>query len=338
MKKNLCAYNEIWTNCYDNMVLTLLKYINGNTNIAYKNDYDYSFVTNTTIDGEIVNSVRYGEELLELSEFADITYSEIVYSDEKLINKIKKYVYDDNCFVAINVDLFDWLPKGVCYKKYHWTHYSWISDYICKDDKFKIFDEEHGHLIETFITPEKICNCVKKDAPNSLMFVKLNKMEYSPLFTLADVYDNAKNILYLISQKKEMTYYKMNDNNYKVLYFMDLNVIHLQRIEQRHKANSRLIEMINNAVGGDEILIDCAKRFRELETQWNKLRLMLIKLYYCDSNRILRIEKINEKLNKCFDLESVLWDNIIKRLVLVKDDEVINTCFKSILQKTRFDE
>ena len=333
MKQNLIPYNDIWASCIHNMILTLLQYSGGNTNIIYKNDYEYNFKKSKTDDCEVYR-ISFGKEIIELNKFAKITYSDMVYSDEKFIQKVKEYIADDNCFVAINVDLFDWFPEGICYHQYHWNHYTLLTDYIEDNDMFQVFDEANGIYKKTEISSKKICECILRNEKNCIIFIEINKYNYIPKFTLNEVLINAKKLILKIETKNNITFYNMSEQSYDANWFRDLDAMHLMRIKERQKANAKLMYMLNNVLN-ENTLCECEATFRKLALQWNIIRLQLIKLYMKKEKRKENCNILNELIHTCFDMEKLSWEKVVQILEPISNNERVNDLFDQLVRNMK---
>lgn len=330
MKQNLIPYNDVWASCIHNMVLTLLQYSGGNTSVVYKNDYYYAFSTNTTDDGGDVNRFIFEKEVIELSKFAHVKYLDMVYSDEKFIQKVKDYIKNDNCFVAINVDLFDWFPDGMCYHQFHWNHYTLLSDYIEDKDMFVVFDEAKGVYESAEISSQKIFECMLRDEKDCILFIEIKKQNYFPKFTLHEVVDNAKKLVLNLEKHKGVTFYEMSEYCYGTKCFRDLDEMYFMKIKERQRTNAILMGMLNEILF-EHSLCECENGFRQLEKQWNIIRLLFMKMYLREDMRKENRRKLNELLHSSFDLEQSLWEKVVQIIEPISDNKREKKLFQKIL-------
>lgn len=310
--KNIVSYSNSWINCYANMVLSLICYKNGSDNVIYRNDYNYILQRDTQLGYDDFYFLDYDEDFVKLEEIADTKFIKFDGTGEELVQKIKEYVTGEDAFIAIDVDLYDWIPNSICYKKYHWNHFSLITDYCEDKDKFICFDEMHADYSSFYVSAEQIANSLIRRGDVNLIEINQIKEGFSGKVTLGEVLTNARRIIDDIESMRDEIFYKLDDEGYRKRCYMDLIAMYYQRIENRHYRNKSLLKIIDNLYV-DVSLDKEAEGFADLAKHYERIRYKLIKLYVSESNRERNLELINKEMNEAFDIEQGLWNYLLKK-------------------------
>ena len=222
MNKNIKAYNDIWFNCFINMEITLLKIINENLDcIAFENNYTFDFYEHTTGGNAKFNAITVNQDMPPIKDFAD-EFEIQNYNREEFIKELKSHLLSNNGFALVSVDLYNWLEGGLCWKKYHWYHYSLVVDYNYEINQFKVFDELNGHYIEFYVDEKKLYNSIPFECelnPKAIL-LRLRDSFKTPEITLKNIVINAEKIIDGLQRniKNFFGYY----HDYIAKSFMDL--------------------------------------------------------------------------------------------------------------------
>ena len=130
------------------------------------------------------------------------------------------------------------------------------------------------------------------------------------LQSIDEIKKNAIEIIESIDNCLKYDFWNMENYIYDGGHYKDLNGIYLQKIEGRHKANSKLMTWLNagNEKGN---YIKFQNAFDELATEWSKIRMALFILYVKRNNREKKIQELNQKMKDCLLTEKKIWNEII---------------------------
>lgn len=317
--KNIVPYSDSWINCYANMVLSLICYKNGSDNVSYCNNYNYILQRDTQLGYDDFYFFDYDDDFVKLEEIANTEFITFDGTGEELVQKIKEFVAGEDAFVAVDVDLYDWIPNSMCYKKYHWNHFSLITDYCEDKDKFICFDEMHADYNSFYVSAEQVANSLIRRGDVNLIEINQIKEGFSRKVTLGEVLTNARRIVDDIESVRDKIFFKLDDEGYRERHYMDLIAMYYQRMESRHYRNSSLLKIIDNLYV-DVLLDKEAEEFADLAKHWEKIRHRLIKLYVSESNRERKLELINKQIKEAFDIEQGLWNDLIQKTKMKDPD------------------
>lgn len=315
IKLGFKPFKEDWLNCYHQTIFSVLTTIEPSYELAaYINDYRYIISLEETPSKAKFNTlfikpvnnfgIKYLDESLALSKpftFQDNDYFGFI---KELINKGK--------LVTVGVDLFYWIPNSLCWKRYHWEHYSFINGLGLNDKKvFYVFDESYEGFGEYKVPEKRFRIAVKHstldphgyllDAPENVGAYKLS---------LDEIINNAKQLakeLELLSMNLQPLWH-LSEDDFSTGEWRDLNVMYLHQIINRHKANEVLIdELYKNGVVNTTTLNLFRRYSRNLQLGWKSVKNNLLKAYFSCTPQIY-VQKINEKCKDLFKTEFKMWD------------------------------
>ena len=308
--KKIEPYNDVWLDCYNNLKVSLLRYINEENVVrGFNNNYKYNILPFSFEGSKEFYCISEEQYIIDYKEFAEVTKINPT-SQEEFYEIIKEQLKNKNGFVLMRTDLFDWLEGNICWQRYHWDHYSLLVDYDEINKQFTVFDEKGGNYVQFFVPESKLYQCIfHTDKFEILRLITLTKDKVE-LQSIDEIKKNAIEIIESIDNCLKYDFWNMENYIYDGGHYKDLNGIYLQKIEGRHKANSKLMTWLNAGnEKGDYIKFQNA--FDELATEWSKIRMALFILYVKRNNREKKIQELNQKMKDCLLTEKEIWNEVI---------------------------
>lgn len=283
---------------------------------GYENRYEYISGKETSGGGVEFRYLTVEQPFYSYNMFADITEKNFsMESDFK--ECIMEQLSLENGYVLIRVDLHDWLEGSVSWKKFHWDHYSLLVDYNPDKKMVIAFDELQGQYVKFEVAIDKLFDCLSHNKRFAQLRLITMKENFSlPQISAAKLVNNAKDIIQNIAHMKNTEYWKMSDNDFRARSHMEINGVHLQRIDGRQEANKELINMVIKAgkVGSKESLRRIKNNFSELAEDWRRIRMELYRVYFDDRNREQLLLNLNCVVQNCLSQEEELWYRFIKNM------------------------
>lgn len=313
--KTIEPYNEVWLDCYNNLKLSLLRYINADNVIrGLNNNYKYKIFPHRFEEAEEFYCITEDQTIIFYEEIADIERLS-PQTEEEFYDVVKKQLSRDNGFVLMRTDLFDWLEGNICWHRYHWDHYSLLVDYDEENKQFTVFDEKGGNYVKFFVPESKLYKCLFYSDKHELLRLVTLKDEKVRVQSHDELKSNAKVIIGTIDKCLECEFWTMEEYIYDGGHYKDLNGVYLQKIEGRHRANAILMELLEQEHNNQGIDLSGFKQaFDELAVEWGKIRMALFVLYLRKKNREEKIHELNEKVRECLRREKGLWEDFIGKL------------------------
>ena len=310
--KKIEPYSDIWLDCYNNQKLSIVRYIDeANIALARKNNYKYE-VMNFVFEGsEEFNLIAADQHVISFNDFTQMKKLN-PENEEEFLKIIKNHVQNENGFVLMRTDLYDWLEDSICWHRYHWDHYSLIVDYDEENQQFLVFDEKKGNYVKFYVPESKIYKCVFHTDKFEILRLITVEGEKIKLQSFEDIKKNASDIVESIDNCLNKRFWDMEEFIYDGEHYKDLNGIFLQKIEGRHKANAGLIRwMETNGMASGIDYKTISEEFEKLSVEWAKIRMALFVIYMKKKNRREKINELNEKLYECLTKEKELWNQVI---------------------------
>lgn len=328
LKRRIEPFNKIWIDCDTNRTMSLLTYSNEKYEIlAYLNDYEYytglAFIDGfgfdyITVEKKRIISQRYCKRIF----FCESIESENYFEEIKLKLAEGKYI-------IAAVDLFYLIEGNLCYGKYHWPHYTMITDYLDETKCYTIFDDKNSTYISYEIKEEalKMAICNADLNPKMYAIEMKSKYEFSNI-TAYDIVENAYATIRSIKTGLDKTFWKLRKRDYERQEYMDLEALHLKEIESRQISNSCLMTCLKDFVICDkkDTFELYSEQFMELSKKWGKIRQLLYRLYLSEKHEEY-LEKINARTQSCLMEEERMWYEIARYIMNECEDISIDFNF-----------
>lgn len=311
--KTIEPYNEVWLDCYNNLKLSLLRYIDEENVIrGLNNNYKYKIFPHKFEECDEFYCITEDQTIIFYEEFSDIERVS-PKTEEEFYDVVKNQLSMENGFVLMRTDLFDWLEGNICWQRYHWDHYSLLVDFDEVSRQFTVFDEKGGNYVKFFVPESKLYKCLFYSDKHELLRLVTLKPEKVRVQSWDEIKSNAQTIIDSIDKCMECEFWTMEEYVYDGGHYKDLNGVYLQKIEGRHQANALLMKMLEERGAADGV--DFAKyrsAFEGLAVEWGKIRMALFVLYLRKKNREQKIRELNEMLRECLQHEKDLWLEIMR--------------------------
>lgn len=313
--KKIEPFNKVWLNCYNNLMLSLLTSVDSSyETYGFENQYKYYVGNEISGGGVKFNYLTVNQDICNFETFS--TIEEKNFSDEKEFKAcIVQHLCNKDGFVLIYVDLHDWLEGSICWKKFHWEHYSLLVDYDKDTRKVIAFDELNGKYVKFQVYIDELFNHLSKNNHCSqIRLVTLKKAFSLPKLDMKNYVYNAKKIINNIDAARKNEFWLINEYDFKAHSHMELNGVYLQRIEGRQEANKKMLEefMNKSKEHSREGFKELCNGFSLLVDKWRNIRFNLFKAYFDDNNRAMLLEQINWDMKKALLHEKKIWQEFVK--------------------------
>lgn len=314
--KDIIPFNDVWLDCHNNLKSTLLAYMDQKYKYrGLNNNYQYSIFQDISDNGKEFDYITEFQKFFDYEEIGTLERVTPQNKDE-FMNIVIQHLKRDNGFVLMRVDLYNWMEGSICWKKYHWDHYSLLVDYDDLNARFIVFDENKAEYTTTFIDENKLYdNRANNPKFEPLRLITINKEVKFPDITIEEIMENANIIIESIKKSTNRYYWALKESDYDVFSHKDVNGVYLQRIEGRLKADAMLMNLIGEKCLQDtKIMKMISEQFNVLANEWTSIRMALYMIYYRKANRKVLLDKINDKVKKTLLQEKENWEKMIRLL------------------------
>lgn len=314
--KNIRPFSDFWINCDFNYCFSILTSIEETyREYACMNSYSYEINEITTPRGTIVKYIGLESTDTEQLRFASSKIKKIAITFKDKANLIDDIIYLlKNHILLVGVDLFEWIPKSICWKKYHWEHYSLIVDYYDERKTFAVLDENlsgygmHEVPIERF-TSAVLNSSLKEDGYILRCDGGLERFEFDSKV----VFENALSLKDgLEGMANENKLWGLSSQDIAEGHMFDLFSMYAYQISNRHVANMKMMNMLLQhsciSKASCELL---TQRFFKIKRGWEIVKNRFIR--GIESNpHCLDIEYLNELKTQFISEEISTWDALTK--------------------------
>lgn len=309
-------YQDFWINCAYNTLFSMLTSIESSYRYAtLLNDYSYLVNEEETPNDTIYNALA----VKPIAKYYDL-YHDLLYTEKKPFNfnhkdnyfDILKEFLEESKIILLGVDLFYWIPNSVCWNKHHWDHYSFINGFNDEKRVLYVFDDNFNGFDEFEIPEDRLIKAIEH-YPNkpSAYICKITKNIGKYELSIHEVKNNARRLIFEISKKLTVTFWDLQEKDFREGHMCDLISTQIFQIINRHIANQMLIkafeDRISNPAYGNLLLKSC----RELQDGWAIVKNKLVKIYLSTHNKSF-IRDLNEKCRHLFLKEMDMWDMFLK--------------------------
>ena len=287
--------------------------------LAYLNDYHYYFKVAQTSEDYYFDYITLEKRVILLQKFCTIEKKYSTIEDSTFLEEAKENLKNGN-YLIIGVDLFDWIEGSLCFERYHWTHYTLVTEYCEDSNTFVVFDDKNSKFVEYSVRQDKMLNAMHHCdlQPKAYIIRLMDEIEF-PDITSHALAENAYEIIRSIRTGLDRTYWKLSSTDYKDKWFMDLNALFMKEVECRQVSNKYLMDNVSNFLPQNQIhsLEDIGNKFFDLSKRWGKIRMMLYRLYVSGNYEEI-LEKINSRIKCCLEDEIQLWYDFVKQIINIE--------------------
>jgi hypothetical protein len=323
--KSIKPFNRVWLDCYNNLKLSLLIYLNPEYEMrGYENVYKYSHIDFCAKSGKNFNCITEDQYYVEYEEFS---YLEKLNppTEEYFLNIVISHLKSEKGFVLMRTDLYDWLEGSVCWHKFHWDHYSLLVDYNEQDDTLLVYDEAGGQYKSFNVCRKSLyCHLSNNKDFEKIRLITINNDVSLKSIQLSKLVENAKKIVDSIEICTKKEFWHMQPSDYETNEYKDLNGVFLQKIEGRQNANVLFMDMLasKDKLKSREQLIQWKHAFEQLSNEWRNIRIALYIIYKKEKNREAKLVLLNGKIQRCLLTEKKIWEEFI---VCMNKNEMLGT-------------
>ena len=314
LRQNFKPFKLFWIDCQFNTLVSMLISVEPSYQPApLLNSYSYLVGEEQT-----PNMTKYNYLCVKPTAQYWDKYKKVLYAQRKPLDfkdklhcvDIVKRLVKRNKVVVVGVDLFYWIPNSICWKKHHWTHYSFVNGFDNKKRVFYVFDESFSGYNEFEIPEDRfitaIMNC--QDSPHGYMF-KLAKRIEKFQFNFSEVKENAKRIVDEINKIIPLTLWELSEEDFNGGHMCDLLSTQIFQIINRQIANQLLFEELDEVLSLPVRSV-LSQYCRELQEEWTLVKNKLVRIYFSD-NRESLICDINKACTSLLLKEIDMWKMLL---------------------------
>lgn len=228
---------------------------------------------------------------------------------DDLVAKLRK-VIDNSMYALARVDLYDYIPRSICYHKYHWYHFSLIIGYDDEKDIFFVFDDDYHGYREFEVSSEKLYQAIKRSHySNAVFYVDFCQTMFPKKIECFELKKNARRIIRDIKKIKQEKYYIMSEEDYKIGFDRELTIIMFEKIRNRQIINVQLFEeLILNKMLREDEGTQLIKYGNNIIDEWNTLKNMFYMVY----EKKYEMADINNSIISVLERERKMWKLFLK--------------------------
>jgi len=309
----LQVFKDFWINCQFNSYFSLITSINKSyIDAAYMNHYEYTIESIATGNGTNIKYLRsipsiYQHKLMQ----SIIKVSPIIVNNEIDIIDNAIELLKDN-FIYVGVDLYYWIPNGICWQKYHkWDHYSLIKCYDNSKECFLVLDDNLNGFDIFEIPKSRFETAVANSFLHpTFLLVDYQKDIFDYSICFDDVIANAKRLTKELSEL-HVELWNYSDADIERGWYMDLFSTYFFSISNRHIANMLLFERLNNLKYiNSASLAHFKAQFLKLINGWDIIKNKFLKGNMTVPKK-LDCSAINDLKNILVETEIKVWNLLI---------------------------
>lgn len=320
-------YSEIWFNCKENMLLSLLTSEDERYgNYVINNGYMYVWES-YDLKSDNKTLLLHNDRICKLENCVDIKTEYIRFeSKEQWLDLIEEELKKKS-YLLVGVDLFYWIPDSICWDKHHWYHYSLITGIDRQKQVMYVLDDNKRGYFQFEIPLDRFWMAVNNS--EYPMEEKLGKITYEiqdsvKCFMVSDMLANSEQIIDCIDYFTDQKLWEMDNIDYQEQYHLDLNIMYFNQIINQHKANGLLIEKLcKESLLENEMYEECQKQHMKIFDEWNRLQIAFGRIYFSVRNRNQNVDKANNLLRNILQDEKKMWKDI-QQAVLKKPSKTLD--------------
>lgn len=303
----IIPFSEIWFDCRYNMLISILQtYDYSFHNKVIENAYQYVVETGETQNGNIVNYLIC-EPTMNIDSF--FSQKPIFESRDMMKDKLIGYIFDEiQCgnYIMAGVDLFNWIPSSMTFRKYHWQHYTLVSGIDISEGCVYVLDAAKEGYGEYKIAIDVFVECVYASTYEYKLYrICINRNMNFDTDVKKRVHMNSKKIIECIDAICDTVLWQLADEDYDTHEYEDLCAMYINRIIHRQKANRLFLETI----GEKNAMKTFCQFFLNAEKNWREVQVIFLRNYY-GLDRALRMERLNQRVYELLDSEKKIWEEI----------------------------
>lgn len=324
---NVKPYSEIWFNCKENMLLSLLTtederyrdYVINNGYMYVWERYDLKSDNKTLL--------LHNDRICKLENRIDVKTENIKFDSKEQMFDLIEQELKKKMRLLVGVNLFYWIPDSICWEKHHWYHYSLITGYDRDKQLVYVLDDNKTGYSQFEIPQDRFWMAVyHSEYP---MEEKLQRMTYEikdsfKQFTVRDMLANCENIIECVEYFTDRNLWVMDDIDYQEQYHLDLNILFINQIINQHKANGLLIERLRKEnLLENEVYEESKEQHGKVLEGWNRLMVAFGRIYFSVINRKQNLDRANALLRNILNDEKKMWE-VIQQAILKKPSDVLD--------------
>lgn len=315
-------FDDYWVGCQQNVERSILSTLYPNLKnelFLYNNAYTYEIKDHKAGSGHEFFNIEVNTKYTMNCAFVDQQKS-TSHDGKKLMQQMKRWLWQKK-YVFAGVDMFYLLPNTMCWEKFHWYHYTFVTGYDSKRKEVYILEHTYTGAYREYAVPEeRFCKAVENgDFEHKLVTKKVDDKHALPEVDLQEIKDNAEVIISSIQDMERRPLYVMTDYDYTEQYFMELNAQSFFIALNHQMANKILFRLLKERGYLQEeekyqrLLSEC----EELISGFNSIKISLFKCYKTKENREKNVEALNQYIWEILDKEVRMWKFFLEQ---VKDD------------------
>lgn len=260
-------FNEFWMNCMLNQAFSIaVSEEPSYRDAAYLNIYRYypwEAATDKDFRYPTIDTLYYLDNPAKFPLSQVIRYIEPGHfrSKDTVLEEIKDMLKGGRN-MSLNVDLYDWLPGSMAWKKFHWYHYSLFNGYDEERGTFYVIDDTLAGYEEHEVPSERLLkaygNAEYNVNPNYMgpaYYVYNLQDRIQPYeLKLSEVVDNAERLVKEIGAFSIEGMWNVDSDPEKKQAHLTYGLVGVNIICNRHIANTSLLRSLKEKNLIDETL------------------------------------------------------------------------------------
>ena len=314
VKHEIIPFNDFWLDCDTEIMYSILTSVDERFRVlAYRNDYTYMKLSALTPHHIAFNEIRMLPDISNLrNKYIHYIEMKKIQDISQGIGQIRQYLLD-GYYVMVGVDLYDWVPENMCFRKHHVEHYTLLNGYDSDKKLFYTMETDHEKYREFQVKEETLANAMESVSTlkyHIIVFEISEKlMNDNELYSMKELRNNAKLIVRSIRSLKGHEYWVFHPMDYQKLFYRDMTVMYLMQINCRMKANVLLFAHLSEEKS--EIYRELEMKAKELESGWIEVRRAISKLYFKQDAGQRMIEQ-NATIQVLLSRECIMWKRFLQ--------------------------
>ncbi|WP_209859766.1 hypothetical protein [Paenibacillus shirakamiensis] len=279
-------FNEFWMNCMLNQAFSIAVSEEASyKDAAYLNIYRYypwEAATDKDFRYPTIDALYYMDDpaRFPLSQVIQTIEPGTFHNPENLLEEIRTTL-DHGRNLSINVDLYDWLPGSLAWKRFHWYHYSLINGYDKERGVFYVIDDTLAGYEEYEIPEERLIKAYTHseynvnpsyDGPAYYVYNLQDSIQPYEL-KLTEVLDNAERLARELRKFSMVGMWNVDADPEKRQAHLTYGLVGVNIICNRHIANTLLFQSLREKGLIDESLYaSLSEQVEWVKDGWNVVK------------------------------------------------------------------
>ncbi len=254
---NRKPFNEFWMNCMLNQAFSIaVSEEPSYRDAAYLNIYRYypwEAATDKDFRYPTIDTLYYMDDPSRFPLSQVIRYIEPRHfrNKEMVLEEIRS-ILDEGRNLSVNVDLYDWLPGSMAWKKFHWYHYSLFNGYDKERGVFYVIDDTLAGYEEHEIPEERLLKAygnseynVNSEYQGPAFYVYNLQEKVQPYeLRLVEVLENAERLVRELAEFSTEGMWNVDFDPEKKQAHLTYGLVGVNIICNRHIANMSLLSSL----------------------------------------------------------------------------------------------